>query len=258
MRVTFLLFLALLPGIPLPVRAQSPLDEVEALLGQGRVLLAREVLQSWMDRDEAGAGRLDRQRGIWLRAILTVDPGMAALDLQRLVLEFPGGPYSDDALLRLAQAAELHGDLRAAHLLYTDLDRSYPSSPNRERARSWLDENREAVEALASQPTTPSRPSYPAGVLGGVGEDPEPTLGPLSVQLGAFRSLEGARSLASSLTEAGFQPRIVRVEGSDLIRVRVGRFSTREEAVRLRDEFEARGLEAGVVSDATAEEEIGG
>ena len=54
------------------------------------------------------SGRGDRQRGLWLRAILTVDPLMAGLDFQRLVLEYPGGAHSDEALLRLGFGTAEH------------------------------------------------------------------------------------------------------------------------------------------------------
>jgi hypothetical protein len=255
--ILFLLALTLLLTSPQMGSAQSPLDDVETLLGRGRVFQAREHLQAWLDGEGASAGRMDRQRGIWLRGLLTVDPSMADMDFRRLVLEFPGGPYSDDALLRLAQSADLRGDLRRAHSHYSALARDYPSSPNRGRAAGWLRDHRDEVEALGAE-LTPGIETTPSPILGGT-EIRVPSEGgdSLSVQLGAFRNFEGASSLASALRGLGYEPRLIRVPGSDLIRVRLGRFSRRDEATRLQQELVEAGFEAAVVKDAQAEEEVG-
>jgi len=235
----------LLVPVPAAPQEQASLEEVEALMARGRILEAREVLEAWWDEQGPNVGRMDRQHSLWLRARLTVDPSMAEMDLRRLVLEFPGGPYSDDALLRLAQSAELRGDLRGAHSQYTALLRGYPSSPLREVAEAWLRERGPEVEALGPEPAAgPENPMLPGGG------------GPISVQAGAFRSLEGALSLAERLRGAGFDPRVVRVPGDPLIRVRLGRFQTREGAEGLKSELESAGFEAAVVLDALSEERV--
>ena len=105
-----------------------------ALLAQGRFFSAREVLQGWYGEAEGDASREERQRGLWLRAVLTVDPEMAAIDLRRLVVRYPGGPYSDRALFRLAQGARaLSEEIRALEYV-EDLLRDYPESSLRSRA----------------------------------------------------------------------------------------------------------------------------
>jgi cell division protein FtsN len=76
------------------------------------------------------------------------------------------------------------------------------------------------------------------------------------VQAGAFRSLDGALSLAERLRDAGFDPRVVRVPEDPLIRVRLGRFQLREGAEGLKSELEGAGFEAAVVLDAGSEERI--
>jgi hypothetical protein len=245
-RFTLVLFLF----IPFPASSQSraSLGEVESLMAQGRILEAREVLETWWDEQGPNVGRMDRQHSLWLRARLTVDPSMAELDLRRLVLEFPGGPYSDDALLRLAQSADLKGDLRQAHAHYTALLRGYPSSPLRRAAEAWLRERGPEVEALGPEPA----PGHDdPGALATAGEE-----GPISVQLGAFRSLDSALSLADQVRGAGFEPRVVRVPGDSLIRVRIGRFRAREDGDALRRELESAGFEATIVLDAGSEERI--
>lgn len=250
----FLLVILLSPGA---VRAQNPLDDVEALLGQGKIFQAREALQDWWEGQGAAANRMDRQRSIWLRGLLTVDPSMAELDFRRLALEFPGGPFSDDALLRLAQSAELSGDLRQANAHYKALERDYPSSPLRGRAQAWLRVNGDAVEALG--PTTyPRTETAPDPILRKEeATDLDESQGSFSVQAGAFRNIDGARSLADDLRAIGHRPRLVRLPGNNLIRVRLGRFSERDEASRLQGELAGAGFEATIVSDAQSEEEVG-
>ena len=113
---------------------ETELDRVEEFLAEGRFSSAREILQAWFEEAEGGASREERQRGLWLRAVLTVDPEMAAIDLRRLVVRYPGGPYSDRALFRLAQGARaLSEEIRALEYI-EDLLRDYPESDLRNRA----------------------------------------------------------------------------------------------------------------------------
>lgn len=243
----FVLFL--LPLYPSGVGAQEgpSLSRVESLIEEGQILRAREVLEVWWERLGHTVDREARQRSLWLRARLTVDPSMAELDLRRLVLEFPGGDFSDDALLRLAQAAEIRGDRAQAHGHYSALVRGYPSSPHVSLARGWLSNAGPEVEALAAATNTHE-------------EDSSSTLlvseGAISIQLGAFRSLDGARSLETNLRGAGFNPRIVTVAGSDLFRVRIGHFPDREEAGRLRRTLARAGFESTIATDVQAEERV--
>ena len=121
---------------------ETELDQVDALLATGRFSSAREALQGWFDGAEGGASREERQRGLWLRAVLTVDPEMAAVDLRRLVVRYPGGPYSDRALFRLAQGARaLSEEIRALEYV-EDLLRDYPESALRDRAEALAGEIR--------------------------------------------------------------------------------------------------------------------
>ena len=252
----------LVVGFASPGQAQQDvsLNAVESLMAQGRILDARTILELWLEDEGAGVSRSDRQRSLWLRASLTVDPSMADRDFRRLTLEFPGGPFSDDALFRLALSAESRGDLRAAHAHFQGLVRDYPVSPLRSTAEAWLGEHADEVAALpAADPPevaalpelSPPRPEpLPESII-------EEEAGNLSVQSGAFQSLDRARQLADGLREAGYLPRVVRVPGSELVRVRVGRFRTRDEAEVLASELEGRGFDATIVRDAQLEEEVG-
>ena len=223
---------------------------VDSLASAGRADEAREALESWWEDQRVGAGRRDRQRGLWLRGILTVDPRMAGLDFQRLVLEYPGGSHSDEALLRLGLiSADTEDILRAAGYFRT-LVTDYPRSPQRRRAQEWLAENLVAIEEAEAETAV-------AGAR-------EPQLDPpvraetestrYAVQVGAFESEERASSLLLSVNASGFRARIVRVTGSTLVRVRIGAFLDRSGAVELMDRVRRRGHEATIAVDVAEEE----
>jgi len=93
-------------------------------------------------------------------------------------------------------------------------------------------------------------------------ESPEPRSTPAeevgrhAVQFGAFSTQERAHRLAATLARAGLDTRVVRVEGSLLVRVRMGRFAERSAASELMREIQGLGYDAAVVSDVAAEEPI--
>ena len=262
---------------------------VDALAAAGRTEEARAVLETWWDSERTRSSRRDRQRGLWLRAVLTVDPGMASLDYQRLVVGYPGGPYSDEALVRLAMIASSDADLLGAAGYYRILLQDYPRSPERVRARQWLSDHSEEAAALEAQAAAEGRAAAEAQAaadstaaleraappaaevepevadsLPGVEEPaeqeapeqedaPAEEVGGYAVQLGAFSTEEAADIFAETLAQAGFETRVVRVEGSPLVRVRVGRFAERSAASELMAEIDRLGYDAAVVSDVAKE-----
>ncbi|HEY0809085.1 MAG TPA: SPOR domain-containing protein [Longimicrobiales bacterium] len=96
--------------------------------------------------------------------------------------------------------------------------------------------------------TTPSAPvAAPADIVGGR----------VSVQVGAFRELEGARDVQTQLENAGLTDvRLVRTPGSSLIRVRIGRFTNRAGAEQLLARLAALDVSAVLVIDADKEERV--
>jgi hypothetical protein len=247
-----LLSLGLLMGPLSGVAAQegASLSEVELLMAQGQIMEARETLESWWNLRFDSADRSNRQKGFWLRGRLTVDPSIAELDYRRLILEFPGGPYSDDALFRVGLASANRGELRAAQSAFQRLVRDYPSSPRLGDARTWLRTHSGEIDALPVPPAPPPpEPPPETRTL--------PDEGNFSVQLGAFRSLERAQDLAGELREDGYPARVVRSTGNDLARVRTGRFSSRLRAEALARELSQRGYEVTLITDAGSEERIG-
>jgi cell division septation protein DedD len=251
-------------GAAVPVlSAQSgELDAVRA----GRAQEARAELSAWWDDGRSGASRADAQRGLWLRGRLTEDPDQAARDYRRLMVEYPGGPFTDGALFRLAQSAFANGDGEAARALMASLARDYSGSAVMREAETWfvgagapvppstampIPEDDEpqplpaAAEAAASPPTVAAGTDSPRA---------SGTSGRYSVQLGAFSSLERAESVRSRAQDAGLDVRTVSVRGSSLLHVRVGRFDSSGEASVFFRRVTGLGFSAAVVRDADKEE----
>jgi len=243
-----LLLVALLSLSPAaaPAQERPTLDRVEALAREGRTEEARQAITDWWSESGPKASRRDTQRGLWLRGILATDPAQAELDFQRLVVEYPGGLYADQALLRLAQAAHAAGDSATAAAYVARLAQEYPATAARREAEAWLATAgpvppRTGVE---EEPATPT--AAPAS----------PEAGTFTVQLGAFSSVDRAASLLTRLGEEGVEARLVRIPGSDLIRVRVGVFDSLEGANAVLWQLRDRGFTAAVARDAHREERV--
>jgi cell division protein FtsN len=77
-----------------------------------------------------------------------------------------------------------------------------------------------------------------------------------SVQFGAFSDEDRAFTLQRELVASGLAARLVRVQGSGFLHVRIGRFGTREEAARQLDAVSGGGFTAAIVRDDRAEEVV--
>tara|TARA_B100000809_G_scaffold144192_2_gene141749 strand:+ start:208 stop:1014 length:807 start_codon:yes stop_codon:yes gene_type:complete len=260
-------------GVAVPVGAQESLATVDSLALAGRADEARTALDSWWLNERAGSNRRDRQHGLWLRAILTVDSHMASLDFQRLVLEYPGGSYSDEAMLRLGLISAGAGDLPRAAGYFRTLVTDYPRSPRRRQAEEWLSDHlveveeaeaaaqeAEAVAARSADSATGADAAADAAVAAVQEPEADSPSGAetaslrYAVQVGAFESEERARDLLAAVNASGFRARIVRVPESPLVRVRIGAFSDRAGAAELMDQVRRRGHEATIAADVPDEE----
>lgn len=248
------------------VGAQEPtsLDRVEELAGEGRTEEARALLMTWWSGSAGEASRRDTQRALWLRGCLTVDPTQAELDFRRLVIEYPGGPYSDRALFRLAQSAYAAGDSLAAVGHVDRLAREYPASAARREAEAWLATAGPAPPKVAGPPVGPAPGAAQAAdsvaaedVTAPSTEERPDTAAPrgqFTVQLGAFSSYERAEALRVRAVDAGFEARLATVPGSALVRVRVGVFDEQEGAEAILRRLLDRGFTAALARDAQSEE----
>lgn len=237
----------------------ATLDRIEEWTREGRTGEARGALLGWWTETYPDASRRDVQQALWLRGRLTVDPAQAAIDYRRLVVEFPGGPYSDLALFRLAQGAFAAGDSAAAAAHVGRLVREYPSSPVLREAETWL--------AGAGSPplaTAPDRPGAGEEEPGGADADPSGgreapprEASPYAVQLGAFAEPARAEALRARVAGAGFDARLARLPGSDLVRVRVGALVAEDDARTILRRLQELGFTAALVKDAHLEERAG-
>lgn len=254
------------------------LDEVERLASTGRADEARAMLLEWWENDRPEARRADLQLGLWLRGRLTVDPGQAARDFRRLVIEYPGGRYTDQALFRLAQGSLATGDGERARTYLASLTRDYPSSPVGEYAEAWMAravaagpppvlrrvevEDAQDDDAASTGPPIEDAIEVPAPAAPTPSEDPlsQPPSedGPYAVQLGAFLDESRAETLLERAQNARLDVRLVRVAGSRLLHVRVGRFDSSAEASVFFRSVRDLGFTAAVVRDAQSEERVRG
>lgn len=116
----------------------------------------------------------------------------------------------------------------------------------------------DTVAVPARGPDRAATAAERSGTVGGPGtSDLRVAAGSYAVQLGAFATVSRARDLMESARLAGLEPRLVRVPGSDLARVRVGRFVDEAEAEALRRHVVGLGFEALVSEDAAREEPPG-
>jgi cell division septation protein DedD len=274
------------------------LDRAEDLARAGRAEEARGMLLRWWDVVRPAASRRDLERGLWLRGRLSMDPAQADLDYRRIAIEHPGGRYSDEALLRLAQSAHARGAVDAAALALRRLRSENPSRTVRRETEDWLARVGPLPEPAAdadhldvaapddgagiSRTPTPVPPlsdpgvtqapnpvlpipdsltavaptAAPADDVSAQTAEP-PTRAVYAVQLGAFSNPEGARRVLATLVVSGGEGRLVRLEGSPLVRVRTGRFATREEAAVLARSLAGRGFAVVVVRNADQERPVG-
>lgn len=76
------------------------------------------------------------------------------------------------------------------------------------------------------------------------------------MQFGAFSDEDRAFSLQRELVAAGLAARLVHVQGSGFLHVRIGRYATRDEAARRLEDLTRQGFTAAIVRDDRAEEVV--
>ncbi|HEX7118447.1 MAG TPA: SPOR domain-containing protein [Longimicrobiales bacterium] len=270
-----------------PALAQDPdLDRVETLIRSGDYAAARSAIDRWWQAVDDGRDVAPeaRARAHLLRARLAPDPLTAERDYLAVALGHPTSPHAAPALLSLGQGLLAAGDIsRAASYLQRLVD-DYPGTPLRTVGLLWLVRARRLDGATASACTLArnglaaaegdlatllrreasaacprTAPDDDAPAADGRSDakspdDPAPAAtGRFAVQSGAFRQARGAHDLADRLRRAGYEPRLVFVAGSSLLRVRVGRFPSAAAADSLADRLRAAGFPAVVVRNADRE-----
>jgi hypothetical protein len=181
--------------------------------------------------------------------------------LGRLVDEYPGSEHRTLGMLWLARAHQLAGDGPSACTVTRDALRAGVADPVMnglfETERTAMCDGApaapgDAPRAAAAERATPPARS-PERTPPGRATPPTPELERFAVQAAAVRDRTGAERLAERLRRAGFDPRVVRVEGSSLHRVRLGRYDGTQPAAQLARRVRQAGFDAVVVTDAHRE-----
>ena len=155
---------------PSVASAQS-LHLAELFAEQGRIDDARAEVLAWFEIRGDEATPAEVQHGLWLRGRFAQDPAAGLADLDRLVEDYPKGPYTGHALGWLAAAAAEAGDDARAAALYTRVAQSHPDTEAAGTARDWLRQRgiriETAVEAAPPRvaPAPPREEPAPDTVL---------------------------------------------------------------------------------------------
>jgi cell division septation protein DedD len=205
-------------------------------------------------------------QALYTAGLLAADPQTVQTDLQRVVIEYGQSSWADGALLRLAQFYWAQGDPASAVQAVERLRRDYPNSPLEARADliaaqayfNLKDEPSGCARlraALASAGADvefknqlafylPRCPAVTPPVGSGATPPPDSATAPpaaasYAVQVLAVKSATQVDDMLTRLKVMGFDARVVR-DTSGFFKVRVGRYATREEAVRAQTRLKTR------------------
>ena len=249
------------PPDHLAAQSADRLEAAEVAADAGDVERAREHLRDWLVSDAATAPEAEVGRALVLRARLAANPDSAEVDYLEAAVR-GGEEYGAIARLRLAQLRLMDG---RPSLAVADLDRLRADFPDsRLVPESWLWTGF-AWESLGDPGAAcsawkqvggvdgrdPIAVQAEAGLAGCGGGSPAGQAGrQFTVQLGAFGSRQAADEVRKRASSSGSEARVVEPDATTpLYRVRVGRFSRREDAARMAVGLRADGLEAIVVPE---------
>ncbi len=231
--------------------AQTRPDSARAMM---RRLLARLTPQ-----DSLYPGAL------FTAGIIASDAGTVATNLQRVVVEYGRSVWADSALWRLAQLYFAQGDPAATVQAAERLRQDYPDSPLRARAdftgaqgyfalkdgahacpliqealdRAGSDvEFKNQVDFYAAR-CTPATAAPPPAAASDSQTKGAPTVASYAVQVLAVKSAAQVDEMLTRLKVMGFDGRVVR-DPSGLFKVRVGRYPTHDEAVKVQRRLKTR------------------
>jgi len=262
------------PAIRLSAQTDARLVEALRLAQSGQVdsgrAIVRRLLVSLSPADSA------YPQALLAAAKIAPDAKSVASNLNRIVVEYGAGPWADDALLLLTQLYFAQRDPVQTTQAAERLNRDYPDSPLRARAnfsaaRAYFELKNEArgceliqqsldgagddvefrnqVSFYASRcspaSTTTATTTPPADTgnrpprLPPPAAPPTPASHAYAVQVLAVKSAAQVDDMLTRLKVMGFEARVVR-DSTGFFKVRVGRYATREEAVRTQQRLRTR------------------
>jgi hypothetical protein len=242
------------PGQP---EFEPRLQAAIALAQSGRAdsarALVRALIASLTPQDPLLSQALYVQGGM-----LAPDANLAAVSLQRVVVEYGTSAWADDALLRLAQLYEAQNDPASAVQSVERLRRDYPDSPLLARAAfvgaraafDLRDETRGCAFLRDAQSGTGddvefrNQVAFYSARCTGVTPvaAPAPTTtrgGRFAVQVLAGKSAPQVDEMLTRLKGLGFTAHVVR-DSTGYLKVRVGPYASRDAAQRAQTQLKAR------------------
>jgi cell division septation protein DedD len=187
------------------------------------------------------------------------DAPRAAAYLERLTADYPRASERPAGLLWLARAhAAARRPDRACTTARTGVEAGAAADPD---IRALLRSEEEAAcrTAEASNDPPPAEPPAARTETPPARTEParpaleRPANARFAAQAGAFRDHDAAHALAQRLASAGFDARVVILDGSALARVRVGAFARAADAEAEAARLRTRGIDAIVVDDVQRE-----
>lgn len=250
--------------------APPTLEEVEAAADGGRLAEARALLERWRASrgDVEDGARASRAR--LLAARLATDPDSARALYASLAVD-GGSEEAVAARLRLAQLRMAEGRPERALEDLGLLRADHPAHPLGPESWLWTGHARhlagdaagacEAYRTSARQAAGPdvrARAEEALDRCRGAAAGSEGPPGPAwSVQLGAFRDPDAARSLARQADAVGYSTRVLGPADDGLRRVRAGRWGSRADAEAAARRLAESGFRVLVVEDDDPEGEAG-
>ncbi len=265
----WLLLLSLVAGWPsgrLAAQTDARLVEALRLAQSGHVDSGRAIVRRVLATLPPGDSVFPQ--ALLAGAKIAPDARTVASNLNRIVVEYGAGPWADDALLLLTQLHFAQRDpgqtIQAAERLNAD----YPDSPLRPRAnfsaaRAYFElknemrgcelirqslegagddlEFRNQVSFYASRcgAATTGTTMTPPPAAPATDTRATPAAPAYAVQVLAVKSAAQVDDMLTRLKVMGFDARVVR-DSTGFFKVRVGRYTTREEAVRTQQRLKTR------------------
>ncbi|MFQ5905916.1 MAG: SPOR domain-containing protein [bacterium] len=176
---------------------------------------------------------------LYIAGRLSADVAVALDDFSRIILNHPQSSVVDNALFMIAQYHYASHSYDKAAIRFRFIAEKYKKSDVSDAAHWWLCQSYSAAgdsssariwarKLLERFPT-----SKYAKLLSPKVQVVEPAVAPgFTIQVGSFLKKETAVALKQSLVRKGYDAYVTRneISGKVLFRVRVGAFSTREEA----------------------------
>jgi len=255
--------LAVGPSGRLAAQTDSRLVEALRLAQSGQVdsgrAIVRRLLSALPPTDTS------YPQALLAAAKIAPDAATVGSSLNRIVVEYGTSPWADDALLLLTQLYYAQRDPAQTIQAAEHLNRDYPDSPLRPRAdftaarayfelkneargceliRQALDGAGDDVEFKNQVSFYAARCSAPAATTStpttDTGQKPS-TAGPhmFAVQVLAVKSASQVDDMLTRLKVMGFDARVVR-DSTGYFKVRVGPYTSREEAARTQQRLKTR------------------